>query len=217
MALNSYGGFTFVARKKENGNCSTPLGQVVLQVPGNHNVLNALAAMAVASEMDIDTLAAGHALSEYRGASRRFELLGEAQGITIIDDYAHHPTEIRATLAAARARFALSRIWAVWQPHTYSRTRTLFEAFSQSFTDADQVIVTDVYAAREPEEKFPLEMLVNAMHHPSARYIPGLVEVEDVLLDELQPGDVVLVLSAGDADSISKQVFSKIKNRETQP
>ena len=214
LAMNDKGGFTFVARKKEGPSGSTPLGQVALRVPGEHNVMNALAGMAVASELGLDTLEAGKALSEYLGSARRFEVRGQALGITLIDDYAHHPTEIRATLSAARGRYHEARLWAIWQPHTYSRTRALSAAFSAAFQDADRVIVTDVYAAREPVENFPIEELVQAMRHPDARHIASLSEVSETLIRELQPGDVVLVLSAGDADQVSQQVLSELQSRE---
>jgi UDP-N-acetylmuramate--alanine ligase len=109
----------------------------------------------------------------------------------IIDDYAHHPTEIIATLSGARARFPKARIWAVWQPHTYSRTKTLFLDFARAFKEADKVIVTEVYAAREPKQDFTSAEIVSAMPHLSARYIKTLPEVTTHLLENLEPGDVV--------------------------
>ena len=122
-------------------------------------------------------------------------------------------SEIRATLAAARSRYPGRRIWAVWQPHTYSRTRTLFQQFAGAFSDADQVIVTDIYAAREPQQNFSAAQVVKAMSHPNARFIPALPDVRDALLAELRPGDVLLVLSAGDADQISAQVLAVLQER----
>ena len=126
LMANKYGGFTFnaIVRLK-----SVPsyISGVQLQVPGLHNVRNALAALAVIALLDLPLAGAAKALGEFTGTGRRFEVKGEANKITVIDDYAHHPTEIRATLDAARARYPASRIWAVWQPHTYSRTQTLFD------------------------------------------------------------------------------------------
>ena len=120
-----------------------------LAVPGRHNVRNALAALAVANWHGIQPKRAAAMLRDFEGAGRRFELIGEAGGVIVIDDYAHHPTEIAATLSAARLRYPTRRIWAVFQPHTYSRTQALLADFAHSFDDADQVIVLDIYAARE--------------------------------------------------------------------
>ena len=133
--------------------------------------------------------------------------------MTVIDDYAHHPTEIMATLAAARARYPGRRIWAVWQPHTYSRTQTLFAEFSRAFKDADEVIVSEVYASREPLQEFTSAEIVSAMPHASARYIGTLKEISHYLIKQLQPGDVLLVLSAGDANQICTDVLSGLQER----
>jgi UDP-N-acetylmuramate--alanine ligase len=202
---NRKGGFTFTASVLE-----TPV-TVVLQVPGRHNVSNALAALAVARSLGLDLGQAALALGQFTGTGRRFEVRGEVDGVTVVDDYAHHPTEIRATLSAARSRYPSSRIWAVWQPHTYSRTRTLFEDFIHAFGDADRVLVTEVYAAREAPQDFSSRQLVEAMPHPSAQFIPGLQEVSHYLLSNLRPGDVLLVLSAGDADQVSTDVLTRYK------
>jgi len=156
---------------------------------------------------------AARSLSEFAGTGRRFQLRGEVNGICIFDDYAHHPTEIRATLEGARARYPKRRIWAVWQPHTYSRTKTLFLDFAQAFKDADEVIVTEVYAAREPKEEFTSAEIVSAMPNLSARYIETNPEVSSYLLGHLQAGDVVLVMSAGDADQISSDVVKGLQER----
>lgn len=208
LRSNSRGGFDFTACFE-----NAPLAQVSLCVPGEHNVRNSLAALAIAHQLGLSVTQAADALKDYRGTGRRFEILGEISQITIIDDYAHHPTEIKATLAAARSRYPERRIWAVWQPHTYSRTRTLQEQFSSSFQDADRVIVTEIYAAREPKESFSAAQVVEQMQHPAARFIPGLAETAETLLDELKPGDVLLVLSAGDADQISARVLAGLQER----
>jgi UDP-N-acetylmuramate-alanine ligase len=122
---------------------------VSLQVPGQHNVRNALAVMAIADVLGLSLAEAARALGGFTGTGRRFEVRSETEELTVIDDYAHHPTEIRATLAAARSRYPGREIWAVWQPHTYSRTRTLLSDFAASFADADHVLVTEVFPARE--------------------------------------------------------------------
>jgi UDP-N-acetylmuramate--alanine ligase len=190
------------------------LANLALQAPGEHNLRNALAALAVAHQMKLNPAQAALALGEFSGTGRRFDIQGEAMGITVIDDYAHHPTEIAATLAAARLRYPERRIVAVWQPHTYSRTQTLFDQFAQCFKDADWVIVTEVYAAREAENSFSAAQVVAAMSHPRAQFIPNLVAVSQELLAKLQSGDVLLVLSAGDADQVSAQVLAALKKRE---
>lgn len=206
LTPNTLGGYRFEAAS----NLSNRLNkiQVELQVPGEHNVRNALAAMAVVELLGYSQQEAAAALRAFQGTSRRFELRGEVKGVTVIDDYAHHPTEITATLAAARTRYVGRRIWAVWQPHTYSRTLALFAEFSRAFKDADEVIVSEVYAAREPKQEFSSAEVVSAMPHASARYIQTLPEITAYLLKHLQAGDVLLVLSAGDADQISKDVLA---------
>jgi UDP-N-acetylmuramate--alanine ligase len=206
---NDRGGFNFTV----STNIAT-LGlettNVSLQVPGEHNVRNALAALSVAAVMGLPLKNAASALGEFTGTGRRFQVLGEKRGITVVDDYAHHPTEIRATLSAARARYPGRRIWAVWQPHTYTRTQTLFFEFTRAFNDADQVLVTEVYAAREPKKTFSSAEVVSAMPHPSARFTNSLEETTEHLLEHLRSGDVLLVLSAGDADQVSSNVLARL-------
>ena len=209
---NEQGGFDFIATTNLAGKTSTSV-KVSLQVPGRHNVRNALAVLSVVSVLGLSRRKAAQALAEFTGTGRRFELRGDVNGIKIFDDYAHHPTEIKATLSGARARFPQARIWAVWQPHTYSRTKTLFLDFARAFKDANEVIVTEVYAAREPKEDFTSAEIVSSMPHLSARYIKTLPEVTKYLLKNLQPGDVVLVLSAGDADQISTDVLKGLQER----
>ena len=204
---NYRGGFDFIA-SSNLGEKSGESIAVSLQVPGEHNVHNALAVLAIVDVLGLSYEKAVKALSEFTGTARRFQLRGEVNGISIIDDYAHHPTEIKATLAGARARYPERRIWAVWQPHTYSRTQTLFLEFARAFKDANEVIVTEVYAAREPKQDFTSAEIVSAMPHLSARYIKTLPEVTEYLFKNLQSGDVILVLSAGDADQISTDLLN---------
>jgi UDP-N-acetylmuramate--alanine ligase len=201
---NRVGGFTFTAFWQGEG-FAVP---VVLHVPGLHNVRNALAALSSMHLLGLPMEPAIRALSRFTGAGRRFDLRGEVSGVLLVDDYAHHPTEIRATLAAARARYPQHRIWAVWQPHTYSRTRTLFTEFAASFADADCVVVTEIYAAREtaPVDGFSGQRLaaaISATGHPRVSFALDLAQAQDYLLSQVRPGDVVLVLSAGDADQIN--------------
>ena len=211
MERNERGGYDFTATTNMASKTSA-LVKVSLQVPGEHNVRNALAVLAIIAVLGLSRKKAAQALAEFTGTGRRFELRGEVNGISIFDDYAHHPTEIRATLSGARARFPKARIWAVWQPHTYSRTKMLFLDFARAFKDADKVIVTEVYAAREPKQDFTSAEIVSAMPHLSTSYIKTLPEVTDHLLENLQSGDVLLVLSAGDADEISTNVLKGLQS-----
>jgi UDP-N-acetylmuramate--alanine ligase len=198
---------------------STKAGEVDqkidLRLPGRHNVQNSLAAMAVAHQMHLPLERASQALREFSGTGRRFELRGEVGGVVIIDDYAHHPTEIRATISAARMRYPSSQIWVVWQPHTYSRTRLLFGEFASAFGQADHVVVTDIYAAREkhPEDGFSSRQVVEAMKHPDVKYMDSFPQISRYLAGAMQPGAVLLVLSAGDADQISTMVQGLLKER----
>jgi UDP-N-acetylmuramate--alanine ligase len=154
------------------------------------------------------------ALHQFSGVGRRFDILGEANEITIINDYAHHPTEIRATLSAARNRFPGKRIWAVWQPHTYTRTLALEKEFLSAFEDADQILVTKIYAAREQNELVSAKQVADAMPGLKTRFVPTFENAESILLNELKPGDVLIVLSAGDADQISSTVFIGLRGRK---
>jgi UDP-N-acetylmuramate--alanine ligase len=206
LAVNDRGGFSFEAWRS-----GQLLASVSLRVPGQHNALNALGALAAAHTLGLDLAAAALALGEFSGTGRRFELRGEAGGVTVIDDYAHHPTEIRATLAAARSRYPGRRIWAVWQPHTFSRTRSLLTEFVAAFGDADQVLVTEIYAAREAAEGFSGASVAAQIHHPAARFTPTFAACADLLLRELRRGDILLVLSAGDADQISAGVLARLE------
>jgi len=208
LNANEHGGFTFTA---------TVLGKpttTVLQVPGRHNVQNALAVLSVIGLLGLDLGEASAALSQFTGTGRRFEVRGKAGGVFVIDDYAHHPTEIKATLSAARTRYPNQRIWTVWQPHTFSRTQTLFEEFTLAFGDADFVIVTEIYAARETNPGFSARNVVEAMSHPAVKFIPRFSEVCNYLVSNLRPGDVLLVLSAGDGDTISTSVLTCLRESE---
>ncbi len=207
LSLNASGSydFTMCARDGEE------TAQVALQVPGIHNVRNALAALSVAKILELSLSQSVQALGAFRGTGRRFEVRGEPGGVVVIDDYAHHPSEIRTTLEAARARYGNRRIWAVWQPHTYSRTRMLRTEFCMSFESGDRVIVTEIYAAREeaPKDGFSSLSLVQEMRgyqtmaEKNVDFAASLDEAKSLLQQNLKPGDVVIVLSAGDANHIS--------------
>jgi UDP-N-acetylmuramate--alanine ligase len=214
LSVNPVGGYTFDARCNLSSGFD-PLPEIQLQVPGKHNVLNALAALAVAHQFGLSTVQAGVKLASFIGTGRRFEVRGEVEGVVVIDDYAHHPTEIRATLEAARMRYPGRRLWVVWQPHTYSRTRTLLHEFATSFELADEVLVTEIYPAREeaPADHFSAQQVVMEMHHSNALFIPDLTTATSFLLNRLSKGAVLLVMSAGDADQISTQVLTALRER----
>ena len=209
MSVNSLGGYSFQAARQEFKGQQV---SVQLAVPGAHNVLNALAALAVADCLGIDWQQAATALAEFRGTGRRFEVRGQAHGVIVVDDYAHHPSEIRATLSAARGRFPGQELWAVWQPHTYSRTRLLQAEFAAAFEQADHVLVTEIYAAREgiPEDGFSAQQVVARMSHRDVHFTPDLKKALAYLLAHLTAGDIVLVLSAGDADALSTDLLGSL-------
>lgn len=212
ITANEYGGigFDFYA----DGQWMT---HVMLRVPGEHNVQNALAVLAVIHQMDLPLDGASQSLGEFKGTGRRFQIKGEIAGVTVIDDYAHHPTEIRVTLAAARARYLDRRIWAIWQPHTYSRTKLFLKEFASAFADADQVLVTEIYRSREPLDiTFSSNQVVEVMQHHRAEYAGSLENTADIFLAEAQPGDVVIVLSAGDATWISEHILDELSNVEME-
>ena len=206
LSLNQLGSYNFEIYHDQG-----TLAEISLQIPGIHNVRNAAACLAVAHLLDLPLENAARALGEFQGTERRFEILAEVSGIAVIDDYAHHPTEIRATLGAARNRYPDRELWAVWQPHTYSRTETLFDEYLTAFSEADHVLVTEVYASREPvRDDFSALQVVESMQHPDASFLASNTQVADYLIANLKPGDVVLVLSAGDANQISAQVVEKL-------
>jgi UDP-N-acetylmuramate--alanine ligase len=177
------------------------LGRLELKVPGHHNMVNALAAIAVCSELGIDFQEAADALGSFLGAARRFQLLGEANGVVVVDDYAHHPTEIMATLKAARQGNP-PRIIAVFQPHRYTRTKRLHAEFARAFSDADVVIVNDIYSAGEQciagVNASTLVEEIKSTSNSNTLYISDRGNTIDYLAENVRSGDMVLVLGAGD-------------------
>jgi UDP-N-acetylmuramate--alanine ligase len=187
------------------------LGEIALQVPGRHNILNALAAVAVGLELKVPFSKIAAGLAEFRGTGRRFEKLGEtAGGVLVIDDYAHHPTEIKATLAAARNAYPERRIIAVFQPHLPSRTRDLMDGFAHAFGDAALVVITDIYLAREaPLEgvsgKLLAERVSAVRGEDHIRFVTDKADLPAELAQIAKPGDLVLTLGAGDIDKAGKR------------
>ena len=190
-------------------------GTIELQVPGRHNVLNALAAVAVGLEVEVGFGHIAESLAAFRGVARRFELRGEAQGVQVYDDYGHHPTEIAATLAAARSR--ADRILVVFQPHRYTRTAALAQEFGGAFGDAVRVWVLDVYAAGEsPIPGATAERIVEAAHAAGARYVehaPDSAAAVEAVAREAQAGDLVFTLGAGDVWKLADAVLGNLRAR----
>lgn len=188
--------------------------EFLLKIPGAHNVLNALAATAVCTFIGVDRDSVRTALASFNGANRRFQIIGVKNDITVIDDYAHHPTEIRVTLKAARELYPDRRIWCVFQPHQYSRTRHLLKGFTKSFQNADKVILADIYAARDNDyEKTAMNSVKLYEETRNAgvdvRYIPQLCDIVHALSSGVKPGDVVVTMGAGDVWKVAYDLVSR--------
>jgi UDP-N-acetylmuramate--alanine ligase len=188
-----------------------PLGPVRLGVPGRHSVANALAAIAVGLELDVPFARIARAIASFRPVERRFQARGEAFGATLVDDYGHHPTEIQATLAAAREGFG-ARTVVVFQPHRYTRTRALLEEFGRAFVLADHVLVTDVYAAGEAKipgvDGAAVAAALVRHGHPSVAYEPDLDLLPSRLRSIVRPGDLVLTLGAGNVTRVADRFLA---------
>jgi UDP-N-acetylmuramate--alanine ligase len=196
---------------------SKDLGEFRLHVPGAHNVLNATAAIAVGMGLDIPADQIRTALDSFRGVDRRFQLRGKAAGVSVIDDYGHHPTEIRATLAAAR-QCGFRKVHVVFQPHRYTRTRDLMDEFATAFKDADSLFVLDIYAASEqPIEGITGEALARTIQEKggrSAQYVGSLPDAVTAAADAAQEGDMVLTLGAGSVSQLGPGIVERLKARE---
>ncbi len=192
------------------------LGEFQLQVPGTHNVLNATAAIAVGMGLDLHPDHIRNALASFRGVDRRFQLKGAARGVAVIDDYGHHPTEIRATLAAAR-ECGYRRIHVIFQPHRYSRTQALMDDFAQAFALAASVFVLDIYAASEAAlpgitaEKLAQRIVTGEGH--SATYAASFQEAAQAAAGRAQPGDAILTLGAGSISQLGPQVLALLESQ----
>ncbi|MFW6078195.1 MAG: UDP-N-acetylmuramate--L-alanine ligase [Gemmatimonadota bacterium] len=194
------------------------VGELTVTVPGEHNVRNALAAWAAAQHAGAAFDDAVRALESFQGVARRFEVLGLAADVLVVDDYAHHPTEIEATLGAARRTHGDRRLVAVFQPHLYSRTRAFADAFGRALGRADVIWVTDVYPAREtPIPGVTGELVARAAREAGAsevRYEPARDEVAGAVLEGLRPGDLCITLGAGDVDAVGRAVLRALEARE---
>ncbi len=186
-----------------------------IATPGIHNVLNATAALAVASVLGLDVAAAASALGGFAGVKRRFDPVGEERGVRVVDDYAHHPTEVRATLAAARSATD-GRVWVVFQPHRYSRTQALAQEFGASFGQADRVVFTEVYSAGEtPIPGVTGKTLVKEILRCDARtrvaYLPHQADIPRFIARSARPGDLVLTMGAGDVTALGPQIVRALR------
>lgn len=195
------------------------LGEARLIIPGKHNVENALGALAIGINCGIPFSSLVHAIQSFRGARRRFQLLGNTENILVFDDYAHHPSEICATLEAAKGGFKDKRIICVFQPHRFTRTMFLLEEFGKAFTNADEIIITDIYSAGEAPieglsgKSVADEIIKNTKNKP-VTYIPKKEKVVEYLCDILKEGDIVIFAGAGDIYTAGKELVARLKMSE---
>jgi UDP-N-acetylmuramate--alanine ligase len=190
------------------------LGEILLQIPGRHNVQNALAAIAVGLELKVPFEKVKAGIEKFTGVFRRWEVKAEVDGITVVDDYAHHPTEIKATLSGAKLGWR-RRVICVFQPHLYSRTRDFYDEFGRSFFDADVLVVTDVYPAREePIQGVSGELIAHAAKefgHKQVHYIPDKKNVPGFLMGAKQQGDIIITMGAGDIWKYGEEFIKKLQ------
>jgi UDP-N-acetylmuramate--alanine ligase len=195
-----------------------PLGPFELHVPGRHNVLNATAAVAIARQLEVTPEKIAEGLKHFRGVDRRFQQRGQARGVTVVDDYGHHPTEIRATLEAARASMldsardsARGKIHVVFQPHRYTRTQDLLDEFGGAFRDADTVVVLPIYAAsEEPIIGVTAERLAERIQGPSAAFAPDFAAAVQAVAAAAHEGDLILTLGAGSVSQLAPQILAAL-------
>ncbi len=197
-----------------------PLGEFRLHVPGLHNILNATAAIAVGVGLDVNVDQIRTALENFRGVDRRFQMRGAAAGVTVIDDYGHHPTEVRATLAAAR-QCGFRKIHVVFQPHRYTRTQLLMDEFAHAFHDADTLFILDIYAASElPIEGITGEALaqhIQEIGEQEARYAPSFAEAAEAVVAAAHEGDMILTLGAGTVSQLGPMILEKVQAQQQTP
>jgi len=196
-----------------------PLGEFSVRMPGQHNVLNCLAAVAIADELEVPLDVIKDALATFHGVARRFSIVGEANGVTLIDDYGHHPAEIVATLDAARRVFQ-RRVLVAFQPHRYTRTQLLFDEFTRAFNEADELWIADIYPAGEtPIEGVDASRLAEAIArhgHHAVRYLSDRAELAAALARSAEPGDAVIALGAGDINKVLNDAKAAILARQTE-
>jgi UDP-N-acetylmuramate--alanine ligase len=207
IRTNERGGVSFTAIQGAKAR-----GDIHLRVPGDYNAVNALAVLGVASVLQIKWAVACAALERFTGTARRFEILGDVDGIVVIDDYAHHPTQIRNVLQAARQRYPGRRIVAVWEPHTFSRIKALHDDFMTAFEAADQVFVLPIYAAREISDgTLTSDILARQIMHPSVGAFATLEEAIFRLTEQAQTGDVIIMMGAGNEYIVGKRLVLELE------
>jgi UDP-N-acetylmuramate--alanine ligase len=190
------------------------LGGVTLCVPGNQNIENALATIAVTSHLNCEFSGISSGLQFFTGAKRRFQLIGETKDIMIVDDYGHHPTEVAKTLEAARLGYPDRRIICIFQPHRFTRTAFLFEDFGSAFSNADITIISDIYSAGESQiEGITGETIFNEVKKNSgnALYIKKKEQISNYVIDIARPKDLIITMGAGDINNVGKEIFSRLK------
>jgi len=217
VEVGVFGGRCSVHRQSEAG--TELMGRLELSVPGRHNLQNALAAVAVGDCLGLNFSDVAGALRDFAGAERRFERHGEADGVMLVDDYGHHPTEIAAVLAAARS--ALNRrLIVAFQPHRYSRTEQLFEEFGPALKDADEIVLTEIYAAsEEPIPGITLEAFADAVRRGSGRPVHAVRSLDEVIpqvMDIARAGDAVITLGAGSIGTLPRKLMDALKRREAE-
>jgi UDP-N-acetylmuramate--alanine ligase len=190
----------------------SPLAPFELRVPGRHNILNATAAVAIADQLEIPAEKIAQGLASFNGVDRRFQLRGKANGVAVVDDYGHHPTEIRATLSAAR-ECGYRKIHVLFQPHRYTRTRDLFEDFTHAFTQADTVTLLPIYAAsEEPIPNLTADLLASAIRETEAHYAPDFPSAIAQVTALAHPGDLILTLGAGSVSQLGPQLLTALES-----
>jgi len=201
------GGFSFLLQYHGES-----VGSFETGLAGIHQVRNALAAIAVASVLELPEESVRDAVARFRGVQRRFQHIGDAAGVTVMDDYAHHPTEVRATIAAAVQRFPGRRLVCLFQPHTYTRTRYLLDGFRACFQGVDELLIAETYAAREePSAGMSAHELADLLENPPARYVGSLAEAPAAVLAILRPSDVFFTIGAGNVDEVGPKVLEGLR------
>ncbi len=209
LRINPIGGTDFLVTHD-----GETVGLARIRVPGEHNVRNGLAAIAVCLDLGIPFAVVRQSLADFGGMGRRFEIVGQEGDVVVVDDYAHHPTEIRVTLAAARQRFPGRRLWAVWQPHTFSRTKKLQSEFATCFVDADRLVALDIFRSRETDGlAIDTPAVLRNVKTPRADYVAGIEDAAIFILDRIRPGDVVLTLTAGDGNRVGELILAELRHR----
>ncbi len=211
MQFDKFGSRFTLLRRAES------LGEIILSVPGWQNILNSLPVFAIGFEFGLDFNSIAGGLRTFVGARRRFQTVGEFQNILVVDDYAHHPTEIRATLSAARLGWPGRRIICIFQPHRYTRTMLLKDRFAAAFADADKIIITDIYAASEkPIPGISGKSIVDGIQNKEVVYIPRKEKISEYLMQDIKAGDMILTLGAGDIYTVGKEILTRLRIQNSE-